>query len=105
MVGRRNSHNQTSLIYLEAAYKAGNTALAEKVGTAVRKDLADQKKYYDYLKAEKEDFYQSVAQEDEINNYMIQIQDAIEKQYRAAAQPPIIERPAVAPATDSATAR
>jgi len=96
MVGRRNSHNQTALIYLEAAYKAGNTALAEKVGTALRKDLADQKKYYDYLKAEKEEFYQSVAQEDEINNYMMQIQDAIEKHYRAAAQPPIIERPTAA---------
>lgn len=96
MVSRRNSHNQTALIYLEAAYKAGNTALAERVGTAVRKDLADQKKYYDYLKTEKEDFYQSVAQEDEINNYMMQIQDAIEKHYRAASQPPIIERPAAA---------
>ena len=101
MVGRNNSHNQTSLIYLEAAYKAGNTALAEKVGTALRKDLSDQKKYYDYLKAEKEEFYQSVSREDEINNYMIQIQDAIEKHYRAAAQGPIIERPAAA-AADSA---
>lgn len=94
MVGRMNSHNQTTLIYLEAAYKAGNTALAEKVGTALRKDLSDQKKYYDYLKTEKEDFYQGVAREDEINGYMIQIQDAIEKHYRAAAQAPIIERPA-----------
>jgi hypothetical protein len=96
MVGRRNSHNQTALIYLEAAYKAGNTALAEKVGTALRKDLADQKKYYDYMKSEKEEFYQSVAQEDEINGYMMQVQDAIEKHYRAAAQSPIIERPAAA---------
>jgi hypothetical protein len=94
MVGRNNSHNQTGLIYLEAAYKAGNTALAEKVGTALRKDLAEQKKYYDYLRSEREEFYQSVAREDEINTYLIQIQDAIEKHYRAAAQPPIIERPA-----------
>jgi hypothetical protein len=94
MVGRSNSHNQTALIYLEAAYKAGNTALAEKVGTALRKDLSDQKKYYDYLKAEKEEFYNSLSREDQINNILIQIQDAIEKQYRAAAQAPIIERPA-----------
>jgi hypothetical protein len=100
MVGRSNSHNQTALIYLEAAYKAGNTALAEKVGTALRKDLSDQKKYYDYLKAENDDFYQSVSREDQINNILIQVQDAIEKQYRAAAQAPIIERPAT-PATDS----
>jgi len=98
MVGRNNSHNQTALIYLEAAYKAGNTALAEKVGTALRKDLSDQKKYYDYMKSEKEEFYQSVAREDDINNYMMQVQDAIEKHYRAAAQAPIIERPAGAAA-------
>jgi hypothetical protein len=100
MVSRNNSHNQTALVYLEAAYKAGNTALADKVGTALRKDLAGQKKYYDYLKNEKEDFYPSVAREDEINNYLIQVQDAIEKHYRAAAQGPVIERPA-ATAADS----
>ncbi len=94
MASRNSSHNQTALIYLEAAYKAGNTALAEKVGTALRKDLQDQKKYYDYMKSEKPDFYPSVAREDDLNNYMIQFQDAIEKQYRAAAQSPIIERPA-----------
>src|SRR5438045_8162166 len=96
MASRINSHNQTTLIYLEAAYKAGNMALADKAGSALRKDLADQKKYYDYLKSEKEDFYQSVSREDEVNNILIQIQDAIDKHYRAAAQAPIIERPAAA---------
>ncbi len=46
LVSRYNSHNQTSLVYLEACYKAGKTELAEKVRTALRKDLNQQFDYY-----------------------------------------------------------
>lgn len=105
MVGRSNSHNQTALLYLEAAYKAGNMQLADKVGKAVRKDLNDQKAYYDYMKNEKEDFYASVAREDEINNFLIELLNTIEKTYRAAAQQPIIETPGQQGAAADSTIR
>ena len=86
MVSRYNSHNQTALIYLEAAYKSGHTQLVDKLKTAIRKDLNDQKAYYDYLKTEKEEFFNSVAREAEINDFMLQLLDAVEKQYGA---PPV----------------
>ena len=57
MVSRFNSHNQTGLLYLEAAYKAGKTDLAEKVRLVMRKDLEQQKKYYDYLKNNRPELY------------------------------------------------
>ncbi|MER3470359.1 MAG: DUF2723 domain-containing protein [Chitinophagaceae bacterium] len=81
MVGRSNSHNQTSLIYLEAAFKAGNTQLADKLRAAIRKDLTDQRAYYNYLRTEKEAAYNSLQREAEINEYMFNILDAMEKHY------------------------
>ncbi len=98
MVSRYNSHNQTALIYLEAAYKAGHTNLVNKLKTAIRKDLNDQKTYYDYLKNEKEDFFNSVSREAEINDFMLQLLDAVEKQYAA---PPVQVQEQPARAADS----
>jgi hypothetical protein len=46
LVSRYNSHNQTTMVYLEGCYKAGKTELAEKVRAAVRKDLEQQFDYY-----------------------------------------------------------
>jgi len=93
MASRYNSHNQTTLLYLEAAYKAGHNQLAEKVRTALRKDLMDQKAYYDYMSAEKSNFYNTVAREAYINGVMLQVLDEIEKTYNPAASAPIQENP------------
>ena len=93
MAGRYNSHNQTALLYLEAAYKAGNTQLAEKLKTAIRKDLNDQKAYYDYMRNEKEFFYNSVSREAEINEFMIQLFNGLEQQYNPGATLPVRENP------------
>jgi hypothetical protein len=49
LVSRYNLHNQTSLMLLEAAYRAEDNALAEKIGKAVRKDLNEQMAYYDKI--------------------------------------------------------
>jgi hypothetical protein len=49
MVSRYNSHNQTGILFLEAAYKAGNTTLAETVRKDLRKDLEQQMTYYGAL--------------------------------------------------------
>ncbi len=81
MVSRYNQHNQTGLIYLEAAYKAGNTQLAEKIDKAIRKDLEQQKRYYDYLKTDREPLYNSLALEDQVNSIVLTILDQIEQKY------------------------
>ena len=56
MVSRYQAHNQTSVLYLEAAYRAGHMELAKKLREALTKDLADQKKYYQYMRTSKPDF-------------------------------------------------
>ncbi len=86
---RDNSHNIYSLIYLEAAYKAGMNELAEKVKLALEKDLKQQKSYYDYLKAEKEKLYQTVIQEDDVNNRLQVVLDAVIKHYIPANETPV----------------
>lgn len=88
MVSRFNSHNQTGLMYLEAAYKAGNMELAEKVRQNLRKDLEDQKKYYQYLESEKPEYYEGTMRGTEafLNDVMLQVLDAIEKAYAPGAK-------------------
>ena len=46
---RGNQHNYFSYLYLQAAYAAGDTELAKRVGTAVVKDLKQQLAYYKSL--------------------------------------------------------
>ena len=87
MVARYNQHNQTTLVYLEGAYKAGYTELADKVSKALRKDLEQQKKYYDYLKADREALYNSVALEDQVNNILISTLDLVETKYGKPKNP------------------
>ncbi|HVG16823.1 MAG TPA: DUF2723 domain-containing protein [Chitinophagaceae bacterium] len=93
MASRYNSHNQTALIYMEGAYKAGNVALAQKLGAAVQKDLNDQKKYYDYLQTEKDELYQSLSTEAQINELMLQVLAEVQKKY--TQKPPVVEYPEV----------
>ncbi len=88
MTGRYNSHNQTGLIYLEACYKAGIADLAEKVRLALRKDLEQQKAYYTYLKTSRPELYGAFERsEDPINEALLMVLDAIEKQYAPQVQP------------------
>ncbi|HVZ55448.1 MAG TPA: DUF2723 domain-containing protein [Chitinophagaceae bacterium] len=81
LVSRYNSHNQTGLLYLEACYKAGDSVLADKVDKAVRKDLEQQKRYYDYLRTNRESLYASVSLEDQINQVMLGVLEQVEKKY------------------------
>jgi Protein of unknown function (DUF2723) len=46
---RGNMHNRISMSFLYASYRAGDTPLAKKVSTSVRKDLNEQLKYYRLL--------------------------------------------------------
>ncbi|MGC4037578.1 MAG: hypothetical protein QM764_16575 [Chitinophagaceae bacterium] len=87
LVGRYNQHNQATIIYLEGAYKAGYTELAEKVNKALRKDLEQQKRYYEYLKTDRESLYGSVAIEDRVNTLLLETLDQIEKKYGKGGEP------------------
>ncbi len=49
MVSRYNQHNRTSLLFLDACYRAEAKDLAAKVEASVKKDLQQQIKYYNSL--------------------------------------------------------
>jgi hypothetical protein len=81
MVSRFQSHDQIGFLYLEAAYKAGHTALANKVKAALKKDLTDQKNYYNYLKNEKPDYYPSFQDDEQFCSQYLQYLDNMEKAF------------------------
>lgn len=49
MVSRQNQHNTITVQFLEAAYRAEDKKLAEKVGAALKKDISEQLSYYAQL--------------------------------------------------------
>ncbi len=49
MVSRRQQHNQISGQILLAAYKSGDSSLAQKISNDLRKDLEQQERYYQSL--------------------------------------------------------
>ncbi len=52
MPARENEyHDIVGMVFLEACYKAGDSVLAKKIRVELKKDLTQQKNYYDYLKA------------------------------------------------------
>lgn len=91
MASRYSSHNQVALIYLEAAFKAGYTQLADKLEKAIRKDLTDQKNYFTYLQQEKPDFYDD--REAGNNMAMIEVLDMVVKNYKTPSDVIIKENP------------
>ena len=87
LVSRYNNHNQTGLLYMEACYKAGKPELAEKIRVAVRKDLEQQQKYYDYLKTDRPELFSGFEQsEAPINERMLLVLDVLEKKYAPQKQ-------------------
>ena len=55
VVSRGNMHNRTSLLFLEACYRADDKPLATKVYNALKKDFTQQIKYYNTLEGKKAD--------------------------------------------------
>jgi len=55
VVSRGNMHNRTSLLFLEACYRADDKTLATKVYNALKKDFTQQIKYYNTLDGKKAD--------------------------------------------------
>lgn len=88
LVSRYNSHNQSGLVYLEACYKAGKLDIAEKVAKAIRTDLEQQTRYYNYIRDNKPEFYGGFERsEAPINDRLIRVLDAIQARYAPQQQP------------------
>lgn len=88
MTSRGNSHNINGLAYLEACYKAGNMQLAQTVKGALKKDFEQQKKYYEYLKAERPDLFVGFDGRDgeaARNEYFLQLFAELVKRYEPEA--------------------
>lgn len=84
MVSRDNSHDITSMVFLEACYKAGDTTLAKKVRTELLKDMTQTKNYYDYLKANRDDLYAAFdgpSGDASRNEYFIQLVNMLQERY------------------------
>ncbi len=111
MVSRYSQHNQTGLMLAEAYYKTGKLDQARKVMEAVKKDIREQKNYYDYLKTERPEYFSGVASvEEPLNSIMDAASQAIEEKYdplKKAAQNPaheVIPNPAAQAADSGAKA-
>lgn len=86
MVSRNNFHDKMSMVYLQAAYKAGHTALIKKIKDALTKDFNDQLNYYKYLKNNRPDYYVPDLMDDEqYCTRALQEMQAYEKQYNPAS--------------------
>ena len=87
----RTFHNQTSLMYLEAAYAAGHTQLAEKVYNGLKSDMLSQREYYTYLRDNKQNLYDQLADEDRMNEELIKYMEQMKTNYTKVQT--IIENP------------
>lgn len=78
MVSRYNQHNRTSLLFLDACYRADAKDLAAKVQASVKKDLQQQMKYYNSLSGTRAD---NMAEEKRIAESYLQMIDQMDKMY------------------------
>lgn len=106
MVSRYGSHNQTSMIFLEACYKAGKKELAEQYAKAIRKDLEQQRAYFIAINngqkpiitqyggsEDNSPMFQSLTTEYQINEALFMVLDDVEKKYAPEKQPKATEIP------------
>jgi len=78
MTSGNNSHNRISLGLLEASYRSGDTKLATKIAASVQKDLLQQRRYYQSLEEDKK---VNLQYENSTNESLIQLLNAINKNY------------------------
>jgi hypothetical protein len=73
-------------VFLQAAYAAGDKALAAKVAASVRKDLQQQIRYYDSLTGRKAE---AMAQDRRMADEFLRAMDQMEQMYNG--KPAVIE--------------
>jgi hypothetical protein len=93
MVSRGQQHNQISGQFLLAAYKAGDSVLAKKVASGLRKDLDQQVSYFNSLDEDKQG---SLAYENQVVINMLKEIQQLEEYFKTA-QPQQLNPEAVNP--------
>jgi hypothetical protein len=83
MASRNQQHNQVSLQFLLAAYKAGDTVLAAKITQVVKKDMEQQQAYYQSLPDNKRD---GLSYEEERNDNLLRALMGLEQQFKTPQQ-------------------
>ena len=78
MVSRGNSHNRSSLMFLNACYLAEDKALIAKVSASIKKDLQQQVKYYNSLDGRNAE---NMSEEKRYAESYLNAMDQMEKQY------------------------
>lgn len=85
MVSRGNMHNRTSLMFLDACYRAEDKVLIAKVTAAVKKDLQQQIKYYNTLQGIKGD---NMAEEKRMAESYLNAMEQMEQVYNPKTSAP-----------------
>ncbi len=80
MVARNQQHNQISGQFLLACYKSGDTILAQKVSSSLRKDLEQQVAYYASLD---EDKMITLSRESEMVNQLLRQLQSLEQYFKS----------------------
>lgn len=83
MVSKNNQHNYFSMRFLEAAYKAGHTSLADKISKALHKDFKQQMEYYQLLPERKQE---AMRNEIQGTQQLLQMLEMMEAQYKGNPQ-------------------
>jgi hypothetical protein len=83
LVSRDQRHNQVSGMFLQAAFKAGDSTLARKVFASVRKDLEQQVAYFNALDDNKQG---ALAQDNQVVMQLLQQLQQMQ-QYYTTPQP------------------
>jgi len=78
MPSRGQQHNQISLQLVYAAYRAGDSALAQKITGRLRKDMEQQQAYYSSLNDNRR---YALGTEEERNNGMLKALNALEQEF------------------------
>ncbi|MCW5917600.1 MAG: DUF2723 domain-containing protein, partial [Ferruginibacter sp.] len=99
MPSRGQQHNQISLQLVYAAYRAGDTALAQKITVRLRKDMEQQQAYYASLNDRRRNV---LSNEEERNAGLLKALNSLEQEF--SNKPPVNESPIpvqTAPVKDS----
>ncbi|WP_416437748.1 protein O-mannosyl-transferase family [Phnomibacter sp. MR] len=89
LISRYALHNQTSLMLMEAAYRAGDEALAQKIGNAVRKELNQEMAYFAAIGDKRLERMQLEFQRSQM---MLQMLDQMEEVLKRS-KAPVVEGP------------
>ncbi len=94
LVSRYNMHNQTSLMMLEAALRAEDKTLSDKISKAVRKELNEEMAYYESIGEKRAE---RMSYEVQRTQNLLQMMDQMEGMYKQRS----LERSGIIKSSDS----